>query len=69
MMIRLVIGLIIAIVSFSYLFGVAIPHVQQAQEKVRIAQIEYDEAHAELDQSMADLNTSVDEILNEESIN
>jgi hypothetical protein len=66
--VRMVIGLIVAVVSFTYLIGYAIPNVQRAQEEQRLAQMEYDQALLEQEQAMNELNTSVDEILNEESI-
>lgn len=65
---RLIIGLVVAVVSFSYLFGYAIPHMQEAMEIQKQAQLEYDIAQAELNESMEELNTSVDEVLDEESI-
>jgi uncharacterized membrane-anchored protein YhcB (DUF1043 family) len=63
--IRLIMGLVVAVISFSYLFAYAIPNMQRAQENVRIAQEEYDQSQAELEQAYNDLNASVDEILEE----
>src|SRR5687768_13797626 len=60
--VRLVIGLIVAVVSFTYLIGYAIPNVQRAQEVQRQAQAEYDQAVLEQEQAMDELNTSINEI-------
>lgn len=62
MIIRLIIGLAITVFSLVYLVAVAIPNIQRANEDVRIAQIEADQANAELDQAMEDVNTSINEL-------
>jgi hypothetical protein len=66
--IRLVIGLVIFIASMIYLTAYAIPNYFKAQETLRQAEIDVAESQAEADQALADLNTAVDEIANEESI-
>lgn len=62
MIIRLIIGLAITVFSLVYLVAVAIPNIQRANEEVRIAQIEADQANAELDTAMDDVSSSIDEL-------
>ena len=60
MIIRLIIGLAITVFSLVYLVAVAIPNIQRANEDVRIAQIEADQANAELDTAMDDVSNQID---------
>lgn len=64
MNLRLIIGLIVTVVSFTVLFAYAIPNVQHAQEVQRQAQLEYDQAILEQEQAMDELNQSIEEINN-----
>jgi hypothetical protein len=66
---RIIIGLVVTVISFTYLGFYAIPHLFEAQEVQRQAQTEYDQAMLEQEQAMDELNVSIDDILNEESIN
>lgn len=65
---RFMVGLVVFVISMIILFAYAIPNVQRAHEIQRLAQIEYDQSQAELEQSYNELNTAIDEIVNEESI-
>ena len=65
---RLIIGLVVFVASMIYLGAYAIPNVFRAQEAVRQAEIDVAESNAELDQAMGELNDSVDDVLNEDSI-
>lgn len=60
MIARLIIGLAITVFSLVYLVAVAIPNIQRANEDVRIAQIEADQANAELDTAMDDVSNQID---------
>lgn len=60
--IRLLISLIVVVFSLVYLFTVAIPNVQRANEEVRISQEAVDQAQLEVDQAIDDLNTSLNEL-------
>lgn len=60
MIVRLIIGLAITVFSLVYLVAVAIPNIQRANEDVRIAQIEADQANAELDTAMDDVSNQID---------
>lgn len=59
MIARLIIGLAITVFSLVYLVAVAIPNIQRANEDVRIAQIEADQANAELDTAMDDVSNQI----------
>ena len=66
---RIIIGLVIVVVSMIYLTAYAIPNVFRAQEEVRQAEIDVAESEAELDAAIQEMNDSIDDILNEETIN